>query len=73
MICPKLYSQGVVDLWLPAQICLYSRAHTQNNYTALERVEMGLSKTEGLPGQPRAGPKGLSSLYWQQLYRKRYV
>lgn len=52
MICPKLYSQGVVDLWLPAQICLYSRAHTQNNYTALERVEMGLSKTEGLPGQP---------------------
>ena len=50
--------QGVVDLRLPAQICLRSRAHTQNNYTALERVEMGLSKTEGLPGHsPEQDPR----------------
>ena len=58
MICPTLYSQGVVDLWLPAQICLHSRTHTQNNYTALERVEMGFSKTEGLPGHsPEQDPR----------------
>lgn len=52
MICPKLYSQGVVDLWLPSSSVYTLGAHTQNNYTALERVEMGLSKMVRLPGQP---------------------
>jgi len=58
MICPKLSSQKVVELRIPAQICPYPSTPTENHYNTLERVEVGQSKTEGLPGHnPEPGAR----------------